>query len=372
MPKKIIIISSSIFFIETFMSELIEKLGNTCQIYILSNTNCKSSFLTKKFNFIHIPFKRKPSIFIDFLNIPKTIFNIYKIKPNLIITCTPKIIFYGIFISIFTRTNRIHIYTGVYWELFKGFKKKIFLFLDKIYFKFCYKIFFDSKYQINFFKKNGFNPVNFNLISGGSIKGVNLNIFYKNDKLKLKLKSKYNIPNSSKIILYLGRLDPNKGIILLLDAYKDLIKKNSNYFLVFVGKDEININNILKKYKTPQSKILVFPHTSNPEKFYNLCDVICIPSLREGFGSVAIEASACEVPIISSDILGLSESIIDKLNGLKFSLNNHHDLSSKIDLILNNNLLSSQLGKKGREYIKKNYDSNKVIDDFYKQILNCL
>ena len=149
---------------------------------------------------------------------------IYKIKPDFIITCTPKIILYGIFISIFLRIKRVHIYTGIYWELFHGFKKILYSLIDKINFSQCKRVFFDSNYQINFFKNKGYNTKNFSLISRGSVKGVNLNIFYKNDNLRQIQRSKYNLKNTDKVILFLGRLDHNKGVVCLLDAFKILSK----------------------------------------------------------------------------------------------------------------------------------------------------
>ena len=101
-----------------------------------------------------------------------------------------------------------------------------------------------------------------------------------------------------------------------------------------------------------------------------MSDVVCLPSLREGFGNVVIEASACEKPIVGSDIEGLSESLIDGFNGLKFKVNNSYDLYSKLLLIISNKELSNEYGKKGRKFVEKNFDSKKVINNFYKQILN--
>lgn len=101
-----------------------------------------------------------------------------------------------------------------------------------------------------------------------------------------------------------------------------------------------------------------------------MSDVVCLPSLREGFGNVVIEASACQKPIVGSDIEGLSDSLIDNFNGLKFKVNDSTNLSLKLNKIINDKNLSKKLGRNGREFVTENFDSIKVTNRLHKQILD--
>ena len=323
-------------------------------------------------NILNLPFKRKPSLLQDISLIPKVFFYVKKIKPELIISCTPKIIMYGILINIFFNIKRIHIYTGIYWLLFKGIKRKIFIFIDKVNSFCCEKIFFDSKSQIKIFEELGFSKNKLELISNGSVKGVNLKIFKKDIVQKKKYKKFHEIPENYKIILYLGRIEYDKGISTLLQSFELLLKKNKNYYLLLVGRDEMNIKNYINNYDINKNYIKILAHTKFPERYINLSDVVCIPSLREGFGSVAIEASACETPIVASDIQGLSESVIDNYNGVKFKVNEFFDLSSKLECVLENDELLKKLSYNGHMFVKKKFDAQIISRDFYKQITNNL
>lgn len=373
MKKKICIVSSSSLFLNNFLLGILNLLASKNDVFVISNfKSSKLNIDNKNIKTIHIPLLRKPSILKDLIHLMLLLTNLKKINPDLIITTTPKIIFFGIFINFFFKTKkRIHIYTGVYWILFKNIKKFFFKLVDKISLESYSQVFFDSKSQIIFFNNLGFLGNNFSLISNGSIKGVDLSKFKKNLNSQITMKNSFNISKDSQIILYLGRIDLNKGIEILLISFKKILKKNNSIYLFIVGSDEMGIKHYINnKYKSLLPYIKIVNMIPNPEDFINMSDVVCLPSLREGFGNVVIEASACEKPIVGSDIEGLSESLIDGFNGLKFEVNNSYDLYSKLLLIISNKELSNEYGKKGRKFVEKNFDSKKVINNFYKQILN--
>ena len=123
---------------------------------------------------------------------------------------------FGIIIKIlFPKISRVHIYTGFAWTNFSNFKKSFFIFIDKLNILTSNKVLFDSQCQIDLLNKEKINNNKFHLIGNGSIKGIDSKIFYKYSlNKKNNLKEKYGIPFNHKIILYLGRMDPDKGVLL--------------------------------------------------------------------------------------------------------------------------------------------------------------
>lgn len=373
MNNKICFIASSSHFLNNFLLDIIYKLSNENIIYIISNfDNSNFKIINENIKIINLSLYRKPSFLKDLVHIYKLLKIIKSLNPDLIITATPKVIFFGLFINlIFKHKIRIHIYTGIYWILFRGIKLKIFQKIDKIFFESCTQVFFDSSMQIRSLKNNGFKTNNFSLIAKGSIKGVNLKKFSLKNNVNLKLRNLYKIEKNFSIILYLGRIDINKGILTLLSAFSDIYKTNKNLYLFLVGIDEMKIQRIIdNNYYNLKKNIKVIKSTMFPQNYINMSDVVCLPSLREGFGNVVIEASACQKPIVGSDIEGLSDSLIDNFNGLKFKVNDSTNLSLKLNKIINDKNLSKKLGRNGREFVTENFDSIKVTNRLHKQILD--
>ncbi len=365
--KKILFISSNQHFVDIFLEKLLNKLSFNFEVYLITNFKLENKNLIN-INFIHVDIQRKISIINDIVSSLKIINIFFKVKPDIIVTITPKSIIYGIILKFLKyKIKRIHIYTGITWANSSNPKKIFFSFIDKLNIKFSNKLLFDSKEQISFMMDNGIRNKNFFLINNGSITGVDTNYFYKYDQnTKNELRLKYNIPSDSKVILYLGRMDPDKGLFDLIRSFSNL-KKISNKILLLVGKDEMNIN----KYLPNNAKNIIYlPHVTNTPEIYNLANIFCLPSRREGFGNVIIESSSCEVPVVGSNIFGIKSSLINNFNGLTYELGNINDLTEKLNYLLDNKDLCTKFGKNGRKFVKDFFNPNDVLKSLINLITN--
>jgi len=101
-------------------------------------------------------------------------------------------------------------------------------------------------------------------------------------------------------------------------------------------------------------------------------DIFCIPSFREGFGQVAIEASSCGLPIIASNIYGLKDSVIINKTGYFFKNKSVSDLASKIIYLINNKEIQKKMGDSGRSYVLDKFSQHNIVmlqNQFYKKII---
>ena len=101
-------------------------------------------------------------------------------------------------------------------------------------------------------------------------------------------------------------------------------------------------------------------------------DVFCLPSYREGFGSVIIEAGACGIPSIGSNIYGLSDAIVDGETGILISLKSVNELESAMELLVNDRKLCQKMGKAAYELSKIMFPQDvltKQLVDLYKDLL---
>ncbi len=106
--------------------------------------------------------------------------------------------------------------------------------------------------------------------------------------------------------------------------------------------------------------------------YLNQFDIACFPSMSESFGVAAIEASACEVPVIASNIGGLPEVVIDGKTGYLVKPGNEQDLSEKMYHLVIDKELRKKMGLEGRKFVSKNYDwqeNLKLMEKYLYQII---
>jgi glycosyltransferase involved in cell wall biosynthesis len=172
------------------------------------------------------------------------------------------------------------------------------------------------------------------------------------------------------VILYLGRLNKEKGLLDLVSAFNKVNAVNDQSLLLLVGYDEENISkHVIETLKVDTYKII--GPTNNPVLFYQASDIFCLPSYREGFGTSIIEASSVGLPILCSDTYGLKDTIIDYVTGIRHEVGNIEDIYTKLTYLVRNSDFRIELGNNGRKYILDNFLSEIVTmawKDFYKEL----
>tara|TARA_B110000027_G_scaffold124108_1_gene140433 strand:+ start:144 stop:1286 length:1143 start_codon:yes stop_codon:yes gene_type:complete len=379
MLKKIAIISSNYLGVKSFLSKPIENLSKNYSIHIYTNIE-KSDRLfenknkNKNIKFIHLPIRRNINLLKDFECFFKLIFFIFKFKPDLIMTLSPKGGLLGILTSFILNVKiRIHYYTGQVWVTKKGFEKKLLKQMDNIIFKMSTDCLTDSNLQKKFLEDERIVKKDFlKVLANGSICGVDTSRFRPNLGNREIIRKQSGISADTILLLFLGRLNKNKGILDLADVVNDIIEKDKkNISLLIVGPDEENIKSKIQILcKNSINKIHFIEFTNEPEKYMSAADIFCLPSYREGFGIAALEASACTLPVISSRIYGLIDAVKEDYTGLFHEAGNKEQIKKCIIRLVENKELREILGKQGRERVLKDFEQKFVTDEFVKYIQN--
>ena len=192
----------------------------------------------------------------------------------------------------------------------------------------------------------------------------------------VEMRKKYNIQEKEILILFIGHLEPFKGIFELLDAFYEINKKNQNVKLVIIGEghSEMEVKEIVNKYNLKEN--ITFTGKVSPEviqNFYQMADIFTLPSYTEGLPLVVIEAMACGLPVVVSCVGGIPEIVKNNVNGFLVPPRNKEKLAQNLELLINNRELREKFGKKSFEAIDEEFNINKKIDKFiklYKSIIN--
>jgi glycosyltransferase len=178
------------------------------------------------------------------------------------------------------------------------------------------------------------------------------------------LRKKWNIQAKEKLILFAGRIDEVKGVVYLIKAFREVLKKNQNCRLIIAGSGDYDT--CFKEAKDISMKITFTGMLEKKElhEIYKIADIGVAPSLFEPFGFVAVEMMMHELPIVTTATSGLNE-IVDETCGLKIPLTVLPDrveidtivLSEKILYLLQHPTEARQMGENGRRRYLSNYTS---------------
>jgi glycosyltransferase involved in cell wall biosynthesis len=199
-------------------------------------------------------------------------------------------------------------------------------------------------------------------------------------------RAKLGIAPEEKVILYVGRFDPRKGIETLVRAIsRHHVRQHQNLKLIIVGgstpgqsdgQERERIEGIVNELGL--ENITTFTgriEHSELADYYAAADVCVVPSHYEPFGLVAIEAMASGTPVVASEVGGLEFTVVDEVTGLLAPPQDEARFASAIDLILSDAQWRKQLGQNARKRVESKFSWDGVatqLDQLYLSQLSQL
>ncbi len=347
------------FAANSFLTDHLKALSLRYEVYLCLNKNLyplSPVFEKSGVHIIHVCIKRKLSLISD-LKILLKLCCLFKVeKFHSVHTLTPKAGLIGMLAAYLTRTPiRLHTFTGQIWVNMSGIKRWFYKLIDRMIVFFSTQIFCDSESQKIFLQKQKIINKRFiSIIGNGSVSGVNT------DRFLPKTKGQYE----DFIFLFVGRLTKDKGIYDLIKAFQGVYKEISKIQLWILGPDEEGIEQEIKK-KIPLLKgVAWLGSKENPEDFMAKADILILPSYREGFGTVIIEAAACKTATIAYQIYGVVDAIENGKSGILVNKGDSEALELAMKKIVLNPGLAVQLGEFAYQRVLKLYSAKKITNDW--------
>jgi glycosyltransferase involved in cell wall biosynthesis len=179
-----------------------------------------------------------------------------------------------------------------------------------------------------------------------------------------EFKKIYGLEGTAPIILFVGRLNYQKGLRYLLAAMPTVLSRFKGAKLVIVGGGEqfVYLQNLSESLGVKNSVIFTgeIPHERITDAFA-AADILVLPSIFESFGIVLIEAQAMGKPVVCTRVGGVPEALIEKETGIIVEPRRPDQLAEAIISILSNPKMAKSMGEKGRKFVEENFDWQKTV-----------
>ncbi|WP_020007990.1 glycosyltransferase family 4 protein [Salinicoccus albus] len=373
----------SVFHLLTVPKSLVLMRG---QIKYLSKKGYDISILTSEgpeldnFKETHkkyrINMSREINVIKDLSSLKNIVSLFLKNKPLIVNSGTPKAGLLGTIAAFLTRVPvRIYTMRGLKLQTSTGLKFIILWFMEKV----CCTLATDVICISHSVKKDMIdlklvNKDKIVILGNGSSNGIDLKDFPPQINKSQIVMNDYD---EKKFTLgYVGRIVKDKGVDDVVHIFQYLKEQGVNCQLILIGSIEEGdpIKSTTYEKILNDENIIYLSHVENPSKYYYLIDVFLFLTAREGFGNVSIESQAAGTPVITYDVTGAKDTVINYKTGFIVKKNDINEVIEKLFLLYNNSFMLRRMGAAGKEYVEKNFSNELVwesMDQFYKQkILN--
>lgn len=377
MSKRICFVVAIASTAESFLRDHIAALSKDYDVYLVANIKKEEEVKMLSITGWHsVEIERSVSIWRDF----KAVWTLYryfrKMDFEVVHSVTPKA---GLVTALAGWLagvhHRIHIFTGQVWATRKGVMRWLLKSIDKTIASLNNHILVDGASQRDFLVSEKVVPAGKAIVfHKGSISGVNSDRFVPEIEIRRQIRGEIGISDNRITFIFLGRLNHDKGIGELYEAYNKLAGEAKNVFLLLVGDDEENYISKVPDYNNIKigENFYFYGETSSPEKVLNAGDVFVLPTYREGFGTSVLEAACIGLPCICSDAYGVQDAFVENETGLKCHVGDSDSLYQCMRMMYDNPSLVKEMGMKSRQRALKDFNGAVLTGcwvDFYRQIL---
>lgn len=187
---------------------------------------------------------------------------------------------------------------------------------------------------------------------------------------KVLLREKLNLPQSTTIAIYTGRLVSYKGLPLLLRVWNDMRRKYENILLVLAGTGGLDIHNCEEelhayvKSEGMDEHVLFKGVIRNVQEYLQASDLFVFPTEDDAFPSSIVEAMSCGLPVIATPVGAIKNIITDCETGLLIQPGSEEQLFQAMDVMLSDRDLASRLGKAASKSVQDLYSTETVTQKY--------
>ncbi len=186
---------------------------------------------------------------------------------------------------------------------------------------------------------------------------------------KARLRDRLGFPAGRTIVLYVGRLSRAKGVMMLIEAWSEVIANFPDAYLMMVGSGkgswddcEAEVGAYVRDHELT-AHVALAGHSDRVHEYLRAADVFVNPSDYEGFSLTLVEALGCAVPVVTTSVGVAPEVIRDGVNGFMCPPRNQQAFSAALALALGQQARWASIGRLGRESVQA-FDIPEIIGQY--------
>ena len=189
------------------------------------------------------------------------------------------------------------------------------------------------------------------------------------------LRTSLGVPASATIIGFVGRLNVQKGIVYLLDAFKMVADRFENVHLLMAGDGDLEATiNAFGDKNGLTDRIHLLGFRNDTPNIMRTINMLVLPSLWEGFGIVLIEAMAAGKPCITTKVSSMPEIVVHEETGFVVPPKDVAQLADAMIKLIQNPALAKTMGESGKKVVDEKFTLNRMINNyetlFFQQAVN--
>jgi dTDP-4-amino-4,6-dideoxygalactose transaminase/glycosyltransferase involved in cell wall biosynthesis len=328
---------------------------------------------------IAVPMLREPAPLSDAVTLTRLTALLRRIRPQIVHCGTPKASLLGglaaRFAGVPARVMTLH---GMRADGLSGRKRDLMLFLERLSCRNAQRIYcVGETLRLRALELRLAPQSKLRVLGAGTANGIDVERFSRSPSLLERsqaLRERLGLLAGAPVVGFVGRLVRDKGVAELIDAYGELKRNFPNLILLLVGPLE-NYDGLdpeLRSRITTDPQIIHTGFLEDTAAAYPLMTLLALPTYREGFPYVPMEAAAMELPVVATRVTGCVDAVVDGVTGTLVPPRDAGALASAVAAYLKDSSLCRRHGQAGRERVEREFRPEPIWQSLYEEYLELL
>ncbi|KRC49310.1 hypothetical protein ASE16_11155 [Leifsonia sp. Root227] len=320
---------------------------------------------------------REPSPLSDLRSLIAWVRLLRRLRPDVISVGTPKAGLLGGIAGRLTKVpGRVYMLRGLRLETSTGVSRRIFTFLERLTIRSATKtLAVSASLASRAVELKLASPDAITVLGDGSSNGIDVDAFERSlpspDTLD-RLRAELVLSTETPVVGFVGRLTEDKGLLVLSAAVERLANQGTAFQLLIVGgvEGDASVADLIPP--SPGITTVTTGFVNDPERYYALMDVLCLPTLREGFPNVVLEAAAAGVPTVTTTATGAVDSVVDGQTGIVVPAGDADALADGLRRLIADQALRQRFGAAAKLRARERFDRSVVWaaqERFYRELV---